>query len=104
MKLSTMLFLIFLGASSLATANPLKTAPLPVCGPVNADFKRLLSALSQAEVWRGTEGRGRGHIRLTVGKGGTWSMFFHSIDAGGTERVCLIARGFGSRESFGRPV
>ncbi len=104
MKLWTMLFLIVVTTASAATANPLKTGSLPVCGPVDADFKQLLVALRQGEVWRGTEESGRGHIRLTIGKSGVWSMFFHSTDASGKERVCLIARGFGSRESFGRPV
>ncbi len=97
--------LIAFGAAvAPAEANPLKTAPLPVCGPVDNNFHRLFSALRQQEAWRGAHENGHGDIRLTVGKGGAWSMFYHTNDTSGVERVCVIARGHGSREAFGKPV
>ena len=103
------LLAVILGVSLafLATTvhgNPLQRAPMPACGPTGGVFDRYLKELKQRRAWRGAHENGQGEIEVTVGRDGSWTMFYYSVNRAGVEQACVIARGGGSRESFGRPV
>jgi|GEM_PF-2910929 len=87
-----------------AHGNPLQTAPMPTCGPTGGVFDRYLKELKQRKAWRGAHENGHGDIEVTVGRDGSWYMFYYSVNEAGVEQACVIARGIGSRETFGRPV
>lgn len=100
---------IFIGVTVTAllttsvSANPLKTAPLPLCGAVDDAFLEFLAKLNQSPVWRGRPGGKEGELRLYVGRDGAWTLFYHAHTSG-RERVCAISRGTDSRVMFGSPV
>jgi hypothetical protein len=96
--------LAWVAFSVSVNASPLKTAPMPLCGPVDGAFNKIFDELRHQRVWRGAHENGLGDLEITVGRDGSWSMFFYSTDNAGDEHVCLVARGTASTEMFGRPV